>query len=150
MLKKYSIVMSLMVAGTSWLVLAASAQEEKKEAPPLDPLTGMKMAENWELVRAHCTVCHSPQQYLRQKGTQSTWSDTIDWMQKSGGLWPLDPDTRSKIVTYLAENYGPDEAFRRAPISGNLLPANPYVTDSRAEFEEKKSAGLIPTAPVQP
>lgn len=135
-------------AGVWWLAVSAWAQDETKKAePPLDPLSGMKLADNWELVRTHCTVCHSPQQYLRQKGTQSTWSDTIDWMQKSGGLWPLDTDTRSKIITYLAENYGPDQAFRRAPIPGNLLPKNPYQTEARAEFEEKKKAGLIPMAP---
>lgn len=121
--------------------------EEPKPEPPLDPTTGMKMAEGWELVRVHCTVCHSPQQYLRQKGTESTWTDTIRWMQGSAGLWPLDAETEKKIVTYLASNYGPDEAFRRAPIPGNLLPPNPYLTDTRAEFEEKKAAGLIPAAP---
>ncbi len=126
--------------------LAAGADEPKPD-PPLDPVTGMKMAENWELVRAHCTVCHSPQQYLRQKGTESTWTDSIRWMQQSGGLWPLDRETETKIISYLAENYGPDEAFRRAPLPGNLLPPNPYLTEARAEFEEKKKAGLVPVAP---
>ena len=123
---------------------------EPKAEIPLDAATGMKMAEGWELVRAHCTVCHSPQQYLRQKGTESTWTDTIRWMQRSGGLWPLDPATEKTIITYLASNYGPDAAFRRAPLPGNLLPPNPYLTDARVEFEEKKKAGLIPAAPVKP
>ncbi len=134
-----------------FLVAPLFAQEpEKKPEPPIDPVTGMKMAEHWELVRVHCTVCHSPQQYLRQKGTASTWSDTIDWMQKSGGLWPLDRETREKIVTYLAENYGPDAVFRRAPIPGNLLPSNPYATGTREEFEERKKAGLVPPGPAAP
>lgn len=135
----------------SILLFAAVARaEEPKAEVPLDPATGMKMAEGWELVRAHCTVCHSPQQYLRQKGNESTWTDTIRWMQQSGGLWPLDPATEKTIITYLASNYGPDAAFRRAPLPGNLLPPNPYLTDARAEFEEKKKAGLIPAAPVKP
>jgi hypothetical protein len=93
-------------------------------------------------------VCHSPKQYLQQRGTKSTWTDIIKWMQKSGGLWPLDADTESKIVTYLAENYGPSGSFRRAPIPVSLLPENPYLTGAKAEFEEKKKAGLIPAAPV--
>jgi len=126
--------------------LVLTAADPKAEIP-VDPVSGMKKAENWELVMAHCTVCHSPQQYLRQKGTESTWTDTIRWMQGSPGLWPLDPGTEKKIVTYLAENYGPDEAFRRAPIPGNLLPPNPYLTDAKAEFEEKKKAGLVPARP---
>jgi len=133
------------------LVLTAVARaEETKTEVPLDPVTGMKMAEGWELVRTHCNVCHSPRQYLMQKGTESTWTDTIRWMQRSGGLWPLDPATEKTIITYLASNYGPDAAFRRAPIPGNLLPPNPYLTDARAEFEEKKKAGLVPVAPVKP
>jgi hypothetical protein len=137
---------SLLLFAAAFVVRAV----EPKAEIPLDPATGMKMAEGWELVRAHCTVCHSPQQYLRQKGTESTWTDTIRWMQRSGGLWPLDPETEKTIITYLASNYGPDAAFRRAPLPGNLLPPNPYLTDARVEFEEKKKAGLIPAAPVKP
>ena len=71
----------------------------------------------------------------------------IKWMQKHGGLWPLDADTETKIVTYLAENYGPSGSFRRAPLPVSLLPENPYLTGAKAEFEEKKKAGLIPDAP---
>jgi hypothetical protein len=137
---------SLLLFAAAFVVRAV----EPKAEVPLDPATGMKMAEGWELVRAHCTVCHSPQQYLRQKGTESTWTDTIRWMQRSGGLWPLDPATEKTIITYLASNYGPDAAFRRAPLPGNLLPPNPYLTDARVEFEEKQKAGLIPAAPVKP
>lgn len=128
-------------------ILPLAGQEAKPAEPPLDPLTGMKIAENWELVRTHCTVCHSPQQYLRQKGNESTWTDTIRWMQKSGGLWPLDPETERRIIAYLATHYGPDEAFRRAPIPGTLMPVNPYATDARLEYEEKKKAGLIAPPP---
>lgn len=130
------------------LFAAVVHAEDPKPETPLDPATGMKIAEGWELVRTHCNVCHSPQQYLMQKGTESTWTDTIRWMQGSAGLWPLDPATEKTILTYLASNYGPDAAFRRAPIPGNLLPPNPYLTDARAEFEEKKKAGLVPVAPV--
>ena len=135
-----------LIALTILPLVTLRAAEPKAEVP-IDPVTGMKKAENWELVMAHCTVCHSPQQYLRQKGTESTWTDTIHWMQGSPGLWPLDPETEKKIVTYLAENYGPDEAFRRAPIPGNLMPPNPYLTDAKAEFEKMKKAGLVPARP---
>lgn len=65
-------------------------------------------------------------------------------MQKSGGLWPLTQDTETKIVTYLAQNYGPDEAFRRAPISGYLMPVNPYGSEAKREFEDKKKSEALP------
>jgi hypothetical protein len=124
--------------------------DESKVAVALDPTTGMKMADGWELVRTHCNACHSPQQYLTQKGTESTWTETIRWMQQSGGLWPLDHATEKTIISYLSSNYGPDAAFRRAPIPGNLLPPNPYPTDARVEFERKRRSGSVPVAPDLP
>jgi hypothetical protein len=114
---------------------------------PLDPVTGMKMAGDWEIARNHCIVCHSPQTFLQQRGTESTWADTLVWMQKHGGLWKLDAAVEKSIIGYLAANYGPGDKFRRAPIPLSLMPANPYATDARLEAEAKKKAGLIPTAP---
>ncbi|MCB1237327.1 MAG: hypothetical protein KDM91_19845 [Verrucomicrobiae bacterium] len=120
------------------------SQEEKKAEIPVDPATGIKMAENWELIRAHCVICHSSQQFLRQRGTRSTWTDILGWMQTSGGLWKLDAEIEGKIIDYLSENYGPDAFYRRAPIPATLLPENPYESDARKEYEEKKQAGQIP------
>ena len=54
----------LAIAGTTFL---AAAEDDKAEVE-VDPVTGMVMAENWELTRTHCTVCHSPKQYLQPKG----------------------------------------------------------------------------------
>ncbi len=142
-MKRQIITLVLVLTG---IAVVASGQDAAEEVP-IDPVTGMKMAENWQLVMAHCTVCHSPKQYLQQRGTKSTWTDIIKWMQKHGGLWPLDADTESKIVTYLAENYGPSGSFRRAPIPVSLLPKNPYLTGAKADFEEKKKAGKVPDAP---
>ncbi|MCC6883402.1 MAG: hypothetical protein WBE58_22105 [Verrucomicrobiales bacterium] len=147
---KHVALKTLLLLPLGWMMLTAPGLAEEKPvvAPPeLDPVSGMKMAENWELVRIHCTVCHSPQQYLRQKGNASTWTETIRWMQKSGGLWPLTQETETKIVTYLAQNYGPDEAFRRAPLSGYLMPVNPYGSEAKREFEDKKKSGALPPTP---
>jgi hypothetical protein len=134
------------LAGALFLPLAAMAADEKKENP-LDPLTGMKMTGDWELVRNNCIACHSAQQFLRQKGTSTTWTEIIRWMQKEGGLWPLDPETEKKILTYLTQNYGPSDAYRRAPIPATLMPVNPYVSNIKKEVEEKQKAGLIPSNP---
>ncbi len=141
---KQLVTFTIMVLGVS-LGFAAESSEEKSE-PERDPMTGMIIAEDWELVRNNCIICHSPQQFLRQRGTRSTWQSVVDWMQKDQGLvWLVDPELEEKIVTYLAENYAPEAGnYRRAPISATLMPPNPYVSETRKEFEEKKAKGLIP------
>ena len=42
-------------------------------------------------------------------------------------LWQFHPDTEHRIVAYLAENYPPDAARRRAAIPRELMPPNPYA-----------------------
>ena len=101
----------------------ASAQDGE---PPLDPVSGLKMAENWELVRAACTACHSAKQITQQRGTAEQWLSMIRWMQKKQNLWEFDPATEGKIVAYLAANYPPSAAQRRAALSPDLMPPNPY------------------------
>lgn len=137
------------LASAALLLLCAlpARSEEKTEAEPeRDPMTGMIIAENWELARNTCIICHSPQQFLRQRGNRATWQHVVDWMQKDQGLiWLTDPEVEDKIVTYLATNYAPEEGnYRRAPIDPTLMPPNPYVSSAKKEFEEKKAKGLIP------
>lgn len=136
----------LIVASLVVTVHAQEAQEEKAEVI-LDPLTGMKMAPGWEAVRNNCIACHSPRQFLRQKGTITTWTEILRWMQKSGGLWPLEEETEETILRYLTDNYGPSDEYRRAPIPATLMPPNPYRSEVREVYEEKKKAGLIPERP---
>ena len=120
------------------------------EAPiPLDPVTGMKIANDWELVRNHCVICHSSQTFLRQRATEANWTSVLEWMQKHGGLWKLDPEVEKKIVKYLAANYGPGPAgnYRRAPISATLMPPNPYATEARLEAEARQKQGIVQPPP---
>lgn len=126
---------------TALLSLPLTAAEEA----PLDPATGMKMAPDWELVRNHCIICHSPQTFLRQRATEANWTSVLEWMQTQGGLWKLEPETEKKIIAYLASNYGPGPAdnYRRAPIPATLMPPNPYASAARTEAEAKKQEGLV-------
>jgi len=120
---------------SAWLV-AGCAQEEAPPGPaasladsaniPIDPLSGLKMANNWELVRAACTTCHSAKQITQQRGTAEQWLSMIRWMQKKQNLWQFDALTEQRIVAYLAEHYPPSAAQRRAALSSNLMPPNPY------------------------
>ena len=130
-------------------IALASLSFAAEEKVPVDPATGMKIAPDWEIVRNHCIVCHSPTTFLRQRATEANWASTLEWMQKYGGLWKLDPEVQKTIIKYLTTHYGPGDAtnYRRAPIPATLMPLNPYATEARLEAEQKKKEGLIPTAP---
>jgi len=98
--------------------------------PEIDPLTGFKMTGDWELVRGNCTACHSARLITQQRGTSQQWLAMIRWMQKKQNLWQFDPGTEDRIIAYLAENYPPDAARRRAAIPPELMPPNPYSTET--------------------
>ena len=132
------------------LVIFAPLATASEGTTPLDPVTGMKIAPDWELVRSHCVICHSSQTFLRQRATEANWTSVLEWMQTNGGLWRLDPAVQKAIVKYLATNYGPGDSgtYRRAPIPATLMPPNPYATEARLEAEAMKQQGLIPKPPA--
>ena len=97
------------------------------ESTDVDPLTGLKLADDWELVRNNCISCHSIKLVTQQRGDAEHWLGLIRWMQKTQNLWQFEPDTEQRIVAYLAENYPPNENRRRAAIPADLMPPNPYA-----------------------
>lgn len=94
--------------------------------PEIDPVSGLKMTGDWQVVRSACTACHSGKQITQQRGTAEQWLTMIRWMQEKQNLWQFDDVTEARIITYLAENYPPSRSQRRAQLSGDLLPPNPY------------------------
>jgi hypothetical protein len=96
----------------------------------VDSLTGLKMNENWQLVRNNCIACHSLKLVTQQSGTATQWLAVIRWMQDKQNLWQFDPDTESKIINYLAQSYPPQENQRRAALPPQLMPTNPYTAGS--------------------
>ncbi len=98
--------------------------------PALDPVTGLKMAGDWEIVRANCVACHSGKLITQQRGSAQQWLTMIRWMQKKQNLWTFDPETEKKIIGYLAEHYPPSDAQRRAAIPPDLMPPNPYSSET--------------------
>ena len=109
---------------------AAAPETAAAAEPALDPVTGLKMTGDWEIVRANCTACHSPKLITQQRGTEQQWLTMIRWMQEKQNLWVFDPVTESKIIDYLAENYPPSDAQRRAAIPPDLMPPNPYSSEN--------------------
>lgn len=106
--------------------LAAFGQSIAAEAE-IDPFTGLRMTGDWQLVRANCVGCHSARLITQQSGSESHWLGLIRWMQDKQNLWQFEPETEQKIIRYLAENYPPQADRRRAPISAELMPPNPYA-----------------------
>ena len=130
-------VLALLAVAT--LLFAGCAKEEAPQdmppadsvagaEPELDPISGFKMTGDWQIVRASCTVCHSAKLVTNQRGTAEQWLTMIRWMQKKQNLWEFDEVTEAKIIAYLAENYPPVAAQRRAALARDLMPPNPYST----------------------
>jgi len=120
------IVRRLLAVAAVCAFAAAAAQE-----PELDAFTGLKMTGDWELARNNCIACHSAKLITQQRGSKGQWLKLIRWMQAKQNLWQFDPDTETRIITYLADNYPPQAERRRAAIPQELMPPNPYAPASK-------------------
>jgi hypothetical protein len=88
----------------------------------LDEDTGFVIDTGFELVRANCTACHSSGLVIQNRMNRDTWLDTIRWMQKTQGLWPLG-DSEKPILDYLAKHYSPTATGRRKNLPAHLMPS---------------------------
>lgn len=78
--------------------------------------TGLKATENYELVVANCTGCHSAKLVIQNRMSKNQWNVAIKWMQDTQNLWDLG-DNQEKIVSYLVENYPINDTGRRANLT---------------------------------
>lgn len=120
----------LIVLTVAWAFVAVAEDAE------LDAYTGLKISDNWELVRNNCIACHSPKLITQQRGSADQWLNMIRWMQAKQNLWQFDPDTEQKIINYLAANYPPQDDRRRAAIAPELMPPNPYAPPSQQQSQQ--------------
>lgn len=109
------IILPLLLLVVTAMAVAAPDQQQ-------DLASGLIIDENWELVKAHCTVCHSAALVTQQRGSRETWTSLIRWMQNTQGLWQFDAETETNILNYLETNYAPSTAYRRAPLDPSLMP----------------------------
>ncbi len=89
-----------------------------------DGKTGLEIAPGWQLVRAHCGGCHSHALVTSQRADRETWLAIIRWMQATQNLWQFEPAVEDEILDYLANNYAPRPAYRRAPLPERLMPSD--------------------------
>ncbi len=86
-----------------------------------DPATGLIKKPGLELVRAHCTSCHSARLIIQNRSDRHGWLSTIRWMQETQGLWSLG-QFEPTIIDYLSANYGPEKVGRRMRMPAYLMP----------------------------
>lgn len=103
------------------LLFSLSSFFAVSEESALHPTTGLVEAPGHDLVAAHCIACHSTQLIKQNRMSRESWKDTIRWMQKTQGLWPLG-EAEPVILDYLASHYSPRKVGRRAPIPAHLMP----------------------------
>lgn len=109
----------------STVALSIAQPIQAQESLNYDPITGFVISENYEVVRAQCTACHSAKLVTQNRMTRENWLATIRWMQKTQGLWPLG-DQELIILDYLETYYSPVEVSRRPPLAEHLMPTGDF------------------------
>jgi len=120
------------ILATAAIAALTATAASHADGPELDPATGLKIADDWELVRNNCIACHSLALVTQQRGDATQWLGLIRWMQEKQNLWQFDADTEERIVSYLSENYPPQANRRRAAIPADLMPRNPYSPETES------------------
>ncbi len=75
--------------------------------------SGLVYVDNFDIIRANCTACHSGKLVAQNRATREGWQQMIRWMQETQGLWDLGKN-EPIILDYLAKYYAPKEVGRRA------------------------------------
>ena len=101
---------------------------------------GFAEAPGLSVVIANCTGCHSGRLVQQNRATRAGWHEIIRWMQAKQGIWALEAQTESKILDYLAAEYGPandSEDGRRPALKPKLMP--PPTTSHDVESAVQRS-----------
>ena len=98
--------MKIIIALSTLLVSVLFSQKTDKE-------TGLIIDKGYKFVKQECTLCHSANFIINQRGNRQTWKDMIVWMQEDQGLRQFKPAEEKLILDYLAKNYAPEKGSRR-------------------------------------
>lgn len=81
------------------LALGAVAEGVRGQGNPLP------LGEHRDLVVGACVICHSLETMAQQRLDRETWETIVDRMITYGA--PITPETRPRILEYLAKHLGP-------------------------------------------
>lgn len=87
----------------------------------------MPEGEGRDTVAIICAACHSLRTVTQQGLSEARWDELMDWMVEKQGMAPLDAETRTSIVGYLAEHYGPGSRARSLSPMNPMMPAMPMM-----------------------
>jgi cytochrome c len=107
----------------------AKAESDKSSAvePTYADELGLPKGEGREEVAALCSACHSLQIVKQQGLDADRWDGLMDWMTEKQGMPALDPEDRTRIVSYLAEHYGPQSSSRSMSPMNPMMPTMPTM-----------------------
>lgn len=109
----------------------AQAKTESDKPPEGEPTfadeLGLPKGEGREEVAALCSACHSLQIVKQQGLDADRWDGLMDWMTEKQGMPALDPEDRTRIVSYLAEHYGPRSGSRSMSPMNPMMPTMPMM-----------------------
>jgi len=116
------------------LLLTMNSVSAQDKASPIDPETGLAMAPGFSIVKVYCTACHSAKLVTQAGKSRDGWVESIRWMQRTQGLFPLG-DAEGEIIDYLAGQYGIKAQvggmLKLPPLAGNLMPPMPEKTPAK-------------------
>ena len=113
--------------GTSEAQAKAESEKPSEAEPTFADELGLPKGEGREEVAALCSACHSLQIVKQQGLDADRWDGLMDWMTEKQGMPALEPEDRTRIVSYLAEHYGPQSSSRGMTPMNPMMPMMPRM-----------------------
>ena len=88
--------------------LGGAAAAASAAAPPARNLGLLVAGEGAAETHAYCTPCHSEQIVAQQGLTRPDWDELLEQMVEEHEMTPIEEPDRSRVLGYLATNYGID------------------------------------------
>lgn len=122
---------------TSFLLVVFVAGADASDAGAGDQTIGALVeAEGADLVRGHCSACHSLSIVTSQRGDRAYWLDLIRWMQATQNLWQIPAEHEEAILSYLVKHYAETEWGRRPNLARSLI--GPFSTKAVTNTQSKE------------
>ena len=109
----------------------AEGGKQATAEPTLADELDLPQGEGREEVAALCAACHSLKIVKQQGLDADRWDELMTWMTEKQGMPELDPEDRTKIVSYLAEHFGPQSRSRGTNPMMPMMPRMPVAPPSK-------------------